>query len=251
MMFKFLYILIFFIIIRFDNFCQTCGFNCIGITGIYGGYSYQNYKSKAFDEYAAIFIYDTVNFNSKENFSFGLAGGWKIGVNIFKAKFKSFYFGAKTHYQYLIENKNFTYEINNIYLEDRFKVELNYFTFAVDFGIPVFSFVDFKVFETGLTFNTAELENSLYQNGKCLKVDKYVNSARTVNYYLASGIILKLYKDILQIEGSASYNSIKIGAMENEEGEPFISKNTKMPYEKTIDKGGFAVSAQVNINISF
>jgi hypothetical protein len=249
-----LYKALFTIILYFYSaviYSQTCGFNCIGITGIYGGYSIQKYKSEALRNYVTIFKYDTVKTDNSERISFGTASGFKFGVNIFRARFNKIYFGAKTHYQFLKEEKKYKYELSGFSYDDKYEIWLNYFAFALDFGIPLFSFLEFKAFESGLTLNTAELHNSIYENGKIQKIEKYSNSARSLNYYLSSGLILKLYKDVLQLEGTVSYNSIKIGLMEDEEGNNLADKKNGELFEKTIDKGGLSLNAQINLSVTF
>ncbi len=239
--------LILFVIAGWSNLnAQTCGFGCLGLSGVYGGYTNQNYDASNLTEYL-ISNYS----NNVDVPKFGNGGGVKFGSNIFRAKFDGFFISAKGFYQFLEEGYNI--EINDGSLEkEKYQLETNYFGFALDFGVDVIDLLSFKLVEGGITFHDSELRvtSTFVDNSVQDATLKYTNDKLSFGFYAGSGFILHVVQDYVSIEGTAFYSFYKLNNLSRE------SNTNNLVYllpddQNTISSGGFGASIQLNVGFPF
>ncbi len=223
-------------------YSQTCGFGCLGLSGVFGGYTNQLYSANGADDLTSQFRTD-FGFPAKK-IEFKKAEGFKIGANIFRADFTDYFFTAKAFYQFLKEEKSIFAELNNLPTEEKYTVNLNHWGIGLDFGIPVLSFVDFKVLEGGITFFKSSYQGEISEAGKQKDKIEFDNFKTDIGYYVGTGLIIHLIRDYVTVEGTAFYHQFEISKM-------IANRNLKeyLIYGSFIDKGGFGATVQMNFGI--
>ena len=223
---------------------QTCGFGCLGLSGFYGGYTFQYYKADGLNEHIRTAF---ENFSSDfPDIQFDKGAGFRIGANIFRAKFDNYFLTAKGFFQFLQEEKEGSVQQSNGLLTKNYQMTINYWGIGIDFGIPLLNFVDMKLVEGGITFFNTKFNDIRSLNNIKLDELQYENDKLNVGYYVATGLIIHLIQDYLSIEGSASYNILKIDKLEQDDGTILPSSSISTNFIKS---GGFAATLQLNIGI--
>lgn len=237
---------IFFIILitglfNIPNYAQTCGFGCLGLSGAYAGYTYEQYSANGIDEIVK-------SFKEKNaltgNVDFKEARGYRFGANIFRAQFNHFFFSAKGFYQFLKEEKSKFSSPSNVPTEEKYTLTLNHWGVGLDLGIPVFNFLDLKLVEGGVTFYNSGFKAQVNRDGKEVSTIEYENNKTDIGYYLGSGIIIHIIKDYISLEGTAFYHKLNITQMNPLENS---SLQLPLPGESFVDKGGLGGTVQLNI----
>ncbi len=217
---------------------QTFGFGCLGLSGFYAGYTQQDYKAAGMNE--AINTLITSSFNDAIEFKRGT--GYRIGANIFRAKFDFLFITAKGYYQFLKEIHEREDAILNG-VNQKFQLSMNHWGVGLDFGIPIFSIIDLKIVEGNVTFYNSELIESYHdQNGVLIIENKYSLDKAKVGYFVGSGLILHLVPDYISVEATAGYSFINIDRFSNSDNYSIPSTDNK-----AIDKGGFSATVQLNV----
>jgi len=220
---------------------QAFGFGCLGLSGVYGGYTYQDYKADGLNSYI-----NSISANGLQNKeTFSRAEGIRIGANIFRARFSNYFITVKGFYQFLKETKNIDVVTPNHSGNEEFELKLDHWGVGVDFGFPLFSFLDWKLVEGGVTFYNINLKNSYTPMGGEKVENNYSEPTSTIGYYAASGFILHLVKDYISIEGTAIYNFINIHSVKENRG---TGQNVILTNNKNfINQGGLSISVQLNL----
>lgn len=214
---------------------QTCGFGCLGLSGIYTGYSINSFNPEGLNKKIALHWGD--------NKRFGNTTGFRVGANIFRARFEKYFLTAKGFYQFSGEENEYLggkLEENNITI----KYETNYWGLGIDFGIPIFSFLDLKLIDGGITYYQHRLKETTKLLNETQLKEEYKNNNSNFGYYIGSGVILQLIKNYLYLEGTAVYNSISIQNLYNNEGIPYLPETIK---DDILAGGGFSATLQINI----
>jgi len=224
---------------------QACGFGCLGLSGVYGGYSIEKYKldglNKTLNEQL------TALGNNEKVFQFEEMRGLRVGANIFRAKFSNFFLTAKGFYQFLKssqEAKEQSVSGESIMKSD---LSLNHWGFGIDIGFPIFSFLSLKLIDGGVNLYTSELMNTFSDNTGTQEKD-YNYSSMTMGYYAGFGLIIELIKNYISLEGTAYYQAISINNLVDNSGNKLPSDESR---QKFVDKGGLSATVQLNVGISF
>ncbi|MBN2572241.1 MAG: hypothetical protein JXA68_08945 [Ignavibacteriales bacterium] len=207
---------------------QTFGFGCLGLSSFFGGYTFYSYTPDGLNSYISDLFENNIIDDKTE---FGNAEGFLIGANFFRAHFSSMFFSAKGYYQFIFER----HQYNNI-PEHKIDINLNHWGFAFDFGIPIFDFADWKIIEGGIRFVNIKLTNSI-------TIDSYETNGSRTGLYLGSGIIIHIIKDYISIEGTASYNFLKVDNLQDKNGSKILSSENI----DFIKSGSLTSTFQLNI----
>jgi hypothetical protein len=190
-------------------------------------------------------IHGTTTGEHKDDVKFGKGKGFRVGANLFRARFDNFFLSAKGFYQFLKEQK----EINNPnYVnstQSEYTLVLNHWGVAVDIGIPLFSLVDFKIVEGGVTFYNISFTDKTIVSGKVTNEKKYESDKTNISYYVGSGLIIHIIPDYISIEGTAFYNFLNIDKI-NYQNKTAVLPNGLVK-ENLISKGGFSAALQLNV----
>ncbi|MBM4171753.1 MAG: hypothetical protein FJ214_07800 [Ignavibacteria bacterium] len=221
------------------NLGQTFGFGCLGLSGFYAGFTKQQYNTDGINQFINSKFLSTSN---KINFKEG--SGYRIGTNLFRAKFEGFFISAKGYYQFLKE----THELVEISVpnsaKDKYTLNMNHWGLAIDFGVPIISFIDLKLLEGGVQFFNIDFNHQYYLNDLIQNEKKYEPEKSKVSYFIGSGLIIHLIPDYISVEGTAAYSFIKYEKLVSAEGSSIPTLATgKIPF----DKGGFSATVQLNI----
>ncbi|HEX2984467.1 MAG TPA: hypothetical protein VHO28_13070 [Ignavibacteriales bacterium] len=231
---------------------NSCGFGCLGLSGIYGGYSYENYNASGFNNYL-----NSVNYDFGEGYvkddgapQFGRGAGFRIGVNLFRAKFKTFFLTTKVFYQFLKESGSIHGSLDGgERFKDVYDLNLNHAGIAFDFGMPVYKILDVKILEAGIVIMKSELVNTMRIDDEIFYERKYERSPRNVDYYLGSGLIFHAIPNYVSLEGTAAYNFYNVQEMEDDSGSKLSNSATGAPVDNFIETGKFSYTVQINIGI--
>jgi hypothetical protein len=252
---KYLIIVLFFLSISKIN-SQTCGFGCLGLSGVYGGYSVQQYEADGLNQYIGMISNPFSSLaHNESNIKFKEGKGFKVGINLVRANYSNFFFTFKGYYQFLSEDKEI--EMVDIITPNssaptyNAKLEMNNWGIGLDFGIPLFGFVDWKIMEGELKFFSPKLSiKSDYQvwflmnNENTFTPDK-VN----MGYSIGSGLIFNIVRDYVSLEVTGMYSLIKIDNFSSDiDGSKIPSENSDT---KFISKGGIQGIMQLNVGIPF
>jgi len=225
---------------------QSCGFSCLGLSGIYAGYTIQEYDGTNLNKY----ILNSINADKLIGAApaFKRAEGYRFGSNIFRAEFDNYFVSAKGFYQLLKEENDFIQQIDALKRIDKYSLKLNYWGLGVDFGIPIFSFLDLKLVEGGITFFDVKLTHQRSENGNAVSKMEYESAKVDMSYYVGTGIIINIIPNYVSIEGTASYNIFTISQLEDENGKGFPTLD---PNESLISGKKFGATVQLNVGIAF
>ncbi|MBN1300401.1 MAG: hypothetical protein JW995_04225 [Melioribacteraceae bacterium] len=223
---------------------QTCGFGCLGLSGFYGGYSVYSYKPDGVNARLNEILQQLNHTSSK--IKFDQTEGFRIGANIFRAQFDHYFLTAKGYYQFYKEKQSLPKRGANGNSLLRSTLELNHWGIGIDLGIPVFSFLDWKIVEGGITFYTADLQNEFNFEPDLKETQKYSYTDVNVGYYLGTGIIIELIPDYISIEGSAFYNMVSIKDLVDDRSNFFLGENSDL---KILDKASISGTVQLNIGV--
>lgn len=233
-------LLLFVFILKF--YPQTCGFGCLGLSGIFVGYSQQSYDFNDFNTVLSEKYMAGLSKDSKIDFHAG--SGLRIGTNIFRAKFSKMFITAKGYYQYSKED----YTFNSISGNETIKMDANFnhWGLGIDFGTKLFGIFDLKIIDGGITLYQSDFSLQTNSNNEEIDIKKYESTKNDFGFYLGSGLIIHIIPDYVSVEGSIFYNYIKINNLADEEGNLFISQGSSA---NIIRKGGLTSVVQINIGI--
>ncbi|MBI9072366.1 MAG: hypothetical protein JEY94_12255 [Melioribacteraceae bacterium] len=225
---------------------QTCGFGCLGLSGVYGGYTYQKHDARVLN----FLLNSKIHLNgfSKNKISFEEGKGYRGGANIVRARFNGIFLSAKGFYQFLREEQTEkifnSSEFTGAATNYNYKLKINYWGFGVDVGFPIFSFLDLKLLEGGLNFYNIDLFEKVTDENGSSEI-KYENKKNDLGYYVGSGLIIRLVGDYISIEGTAQYNIFSIDEFNEEGGDrSFSSENQSLISNKSI-----TYTVQLNIGL--
>ncbi len=223
---------------------QSCGFGCLGLSGAFAGYTMQEFKADGLNKQFSLWA--TENGYTGKPIEFKRMEGIRIGANIFRADFDNYFLTAKGFYQFLKEEKELPVEQNNNGNRLNSELEMNYWGVGLDFGIPVFSFLNWKIVEGGVTFYNTDLKNSVTDSENNKIEYKYSNSDVNVGYYVSTGLIIHLVKNYVSLEGSAVYNFVTVDNLQDDDGIDFVSSQVN---KNLIAEGGLSATVQLNIGV--
>jgi len=220
---------------------QTFGFGCLGLSGFYGGFTQQSYIADGINEYVKM------NYSGPRQIpgiTFKQGTGFRIGANLFRAKMDFAFITLKGFYQFMKEEHQIDDEVQTNILKNNYRLSMNYWGVGLDFGIPLFSIIDWKIVEGGLTFYNSDFSYRILLNDEELTELKLSPETTKLGYYVGSGIILHLVRDYISIEGTAAYSIIRIDNMNNDSGDILLPTPSS---KKALEKGGFTATVQLNI----
>lgn len=228
---------LFLILISSSSFGQTCGFGCLGLSGAFGGYTHQTYEADGLNNYLSNKL------GSKgSDMKFSEAKGFRAGGNIVRAKFEGYFFTAKGFYQFLSESKELINVVSSN-IKETYEFKANYWGVGIDLGVPIFSFLDLKLIDGGVTFLQADYEEKQFTQDDETSYTKFENDGSEIGYYFGSGLIIHLMEDYVSLEGTAFYSMMKISNMIDDSGNKLLAENSA----DLLSKGGFSFTVQLNI----
>ena len=224
---------------------QSFGFGCLGLSGFYGGYTQQYYKADGINDYVRLNYSQNATPN---NIKFHQGTGFRIGANLFRADFDDVFLTIKGYFQFLKEEHDvddpLTQGNTQGVLHKKFQLTMNHWGVALDFGFPLFSIIDFKLIEGGITFYNSEFAYNSTLNNLVQTDIKMSPDNVQLGYYVGSGLIINLIRDYISLEGTAAYTLLKIDKMNDSNGSivPPVSSNNR-----AIENGGFSATVQLNV----
>ncbi len=237
-------LIFFFLIVSNKIFSQSFGFGCLGLSSFYGGYTYQQFNADGLNKQVEQNLLSAGLIPYKAEF--GLAKGYRVGANIFRAKFSGYFITLKGFYQFLQENHKYNNNIGNLKNDYReYNLQVNYWGVSLDFGFPLLSFIDLKLIEGGISFYQPELIVKIRTSNNSLNQVKYSNKKLHIGYSVGSGLILHLIPNYISIEGTIAYNYIKIINLYDTNHKLFYTLGNKdLTYGKN-----FSATVQLNIGL--
>ena len=242
-----IYILLFLLLsIPQITMSQTCGFGCLGLAGVYVGYSFENYTAGGLNLQLNNQLEEMGINDQRYNFRSGQ--GFRFGMNIVRANFESYFFTVKGYYQFLEEEQAVSALRS---LDEEYKLkskfEMNHWAIGFDFGIPVVDFMDWKIIDGSIKFYNTQLTNQEIINDTVVKETKYTIPKITVGYAVGSGFVIHVIKDYISIEGTGMYNFTTIEYLTNGDNTAhFPDENSK---SDLVNGSGFSGIVQLNIGI--
>lgn len=238
---KFLFIVLFLFGYSYAN-AQTFGFGCLGLSGFYGGYGINTYEATGLNSSLSA-VYNSSSFNG-DPVKFEQSTGFRFGANILRANFDYVFLTAKGFFQFAKESHSRNYTTGEDPTVFDFELTSNHWGVGIDFGFPVFSFLDLKLVEGGITIYNVEYKEKVTVNETEITETTYSTDDTEVGYYLGTGLILNLIEGYVSIEGTAMYHFYEIGEMTNNSNTAYPISSVDQPF---IEKGGFAAALQLNI----
>lgn len=221
---------------------QTFGFGCLGLSGFYGGYGIHTYDATGLNNAIALKYPGQQNITRPK---FEQSTGFRFGANILRAEFASVFITAKGFYQFGREEKSLNIDENGSpSIQEDYELQSNHWGIAIDFGLPLFKFLQLKLVEGGVTFYNIEYKENIYQNDVLVSDESYQNDGFDLGYYVGTGLIIVLIKDYVSIEGSAMYHFYNVETIQNSDGQKFFTGEDNKPFIKS---GKFAAAVQLNI----
>lgn len=225
---------------------QTCGFGCLGLSGIFVGYSFENYSADGLNQQLNSDL-EKMGIND-QRYNFRSGQGFRFGINIVRANFESYFFTVKGYYQFLEEEQVIsTLRQQSEENELVSKFEMNHWAMGFDFGIPLVNFLDWKIVDGSIKFYNTQLINQVIVNNTVVEEAKFTTPKISVGYALGSGLVIHIIKDYISIEGTGMYNFTHVDYLTNDDNSnhfPDENSNTDL-----VNSGGFSGIIQLNIGI--
>ena len=223
---------------------QSIGFGCFGFVSGFGGYSYQTFQP-GYLKYYGNELRTPVGLNTDPYFQeFNQAKGFRVGLNFFRANFSGFFLSTKGYYQVLTEKKNIN--ISGNYPDVEYDLDLKSWGFGVDVGIPITTYLSWKILDGELMFNSAGFKRTINQIASTT-VKKYTNDSPEIGYSFGTGFIISIIEGYISLEGTAGYTIMKIEKMEDDEGNNFLGEPEFETENNFIKTGGFKALIQLNV----
>lgn len=254
--------LVFLIIFSSSFLTKTNAQDCFGLGsivkqilfgGLHGGYGFQEYSAKGFNNYIKVFNEDpSKNFSQKMD-EFGFAKGFKFGLNLFQFLMDDWIIGMKLSYHILQENHESVQSITNGILRNEFELTLKSFHAGLSFGYYVSKHLDIKIADLVITFNSVDFENKKTETNQPDVNQEYTSFENPIGLNIATGFTFYVIPPYVSVEGTFGYAVFSIDEMRDEdtgrrlpvfEGSDNIMTNF-------IDGGGLYGFAQLNIAIPF
>ncbi len=235
-------ILVLFLFCTAENYSQTFGFGCLGLSGVYGGISQFNYQADGLNESLKIITADKTS--AQNNLQFKQATGYRVGANIFRAKFKHVFLSAKGYFQFLKEEHSYSQSTSNGIEKNTYRLSLNHWGVGIDIGIPVFTILDLKLLEGGVTFFNSDFVSEVTIEGSTQSNYSVSPDKTKIGYYVGGGIIFYLVPDYISVEGTAAYSFFQFDKMTNNSDVTIPAEHIN---KKFIEQGGFTAVVQLNI----
>ena len=231
---------------------QSFGFGCLGFVGGYGGYSYQSYDPKGLNDFISVFNEARSDSLVSPMENFGEAQGYRVGLNLFRAKIENFILTPKVYYQSVTEKHESLEKFETSTRSTTMKLELRNWAIGIDLGISVTRDLSWKVVDGALHFNTIILTNTENSTGAQTIVKKYRTESTTVGYTVGTGFILEIIDEYFSIEGAAGYTFLSIENLFDDDGIPFLNRTqtnqqASVTNNEFIDAGGFNAVIQLNV----
>lgn len=230
---------------------QTCGFGCFGLSGFYGGYSYQKYDAGGLNSFID-FMNNNGNYPSTgtQLEKFKAASGFRIGANIFRFNYKNLLVSVKGYYQYLKEEHESSNKVDALITSNKFSMNLNYWGVGVDLGVSLSNSFDLKIVDAQVTFHSADLDVSQPSSSSKNIETQYKNGKSATGFSIGCGFIYKISGDYLSLETTAGYTNFIIKEMYDNKENSFLGPNNSyVSGENFISGGGLFLSAQINLGI--
>lgn len=230
------------VILASNSNAQKFGFGCLGLSGFYVGISEHHYKADGLNNFINNRAMESVNLSGNE-VNFNIGSGYRIGANFFRAKWDKVFITAKGFFQFLKEEHAVNPSANRQY---KFQLNMNQWGVGVDIGIPITSFIDWKIVEGGITYYNSELIQQQSTNNSLAYELTYAPEKNKTNYYVATGIILHIIPDYMSIEGTAAYNFMNIDEFTHSVSEVDLTR-----ISEPFSKNGLSGTLQLNISFPF
>jgi hypothetical protein len=225
---------------------QSFGFGCLGLSGFYAGFSKQNYDNPGLNDYIRqrINILDPSKTIISDKIEFTQGTGYRIGANFFRAKWDKFFISAKGYYQFLKESNEISAQLQNVDTREKYQLTMNHWGVGIDFGVPLFWILDWKIAEANVTFYNTEFSQETLLNNVSQGEIKFKPDKNNIGYFIGTGLILHLVPDYISVEGTAGFNIIQIDDLSNDSGITIPSASSS---KKVIDKGNLSITLQLNV----
>lgn len=241
--------IIFFVLFQIHIHPQTFGFGCLGFPGAYGGYSYQKYKPDGLNESVRIFNLIRKDSLSESLSNFGQAQGFRVGVNFFRKKFSSVFITGKGYYQFLAEKHEALEKLFAGEVRTSYEVKITNWGLGIDLGMPIVSFLNWKIVDAALLYNQAKFSSTQNFTGSSTLVNNYKSDFK-LGYSVGTGIVFELLGEYITLEGSAAYSSFTIDEMKSDNGTALpVNEKSAEAMRNFITDGGFNAVIQLNIGL--
>lgn len=238
-----------FIFFQSYGFAQSFGFGCLGFPGGFGGYNIQKYQPSGLNDYIKIFNLNHQDSLLNEMPDFGLARGYRVGVNFFRKKFSGVFLTGKGFYQVLSEKHDALEQLLAGKAATTNEVKLINWGVGFDLGIPIISILNWKIIDAAVTYNQAKFSNTKNLPGAVTIVENY-KSDFEFGYSLGTGIIIEILGEYITLEGSAAYSKLKIDELKMDNGVKLTTgENTNKVVKNFISDGGLSTLIQLNVGI--
>jgi hypothetical protein len=241
--------LILFIFANISVVAQTFGFGCLGFTGGYAGYSYQKYHPDGLNEYIKIYNFNRQDSLTESLSNFGSANGFRVGINFFRKKFRSVFITGKGFYQLLNEKHQSIEKLAPGNVTTSYEVKMINWGLGFDLGVPIVSFLNWKILDAAVTYNQAKFSDTQNFPGALTIVKNYKSDFK-LGYSVGTGIIIEILGEYVTLEGLAAYSKLKINEMKMDDGTKLMKfENSSEKMDNFIVDGGFNAVIQLNIGL--
>ncbi len=225
------------------NQAQSFGFGCLGLSGIYGGYSYHFYKPTGINQLIADGI-ENGFYEEIDNSQFKKGEGFIVGANLFRASFSSTFITLKGFYQF---NKE-SIELSKVHTFEKnyYELNYNYWGLGIDLGFPLGDVFSLKLVDGGAVYSDVTLNYGTISEEVNINQNKFTENKNSLSYYLGSGLIVNVIKNYISLEISGRYHFTEIENLVDQNGNLLLNNNSKF-----IEKGGIQASVQLNLGIPY
>jgi hypothetical protein len=235
------------LIFTFQLLPQSFGFGCLGFVGGFGGFTYQQYNPDGLNTYVANFNSTYSEYIDNSMSDFGKATGYRVGINVFRAKFKGLFVTAKGYYQQLVEDHSALVYQTAVGIDYEYDLKIKSWGVGADIGIPVTDYLSWKILDGSILVNSARFTETI-NSSQGTSVKKYDNDKTEIGYSIGTGFIFEIVKDYISLEGAASYSQLTIDKMKADDGSGYLDFNDETgTTDKFINSGGFNAILQLNI----
>lgn len=250
-----LYFILFFILISAwlnRHFAQCCSAESIVSmmlqSGVSAGYGIQYYDADGFNKY--INLYNQKYGTNMDDF--GLAKGFRFGLNVIQIHVEDIMIGLKLNYYQMNEKKSAT-RLSNIggQIKEEFDLSLSSLGVGFSSSLMVSKRLDIKFLEALLTWNNAKLV-TMY-SGPDLTLEQKLESPRSkIGLSVGSGLAFYIFPPFLSVEAIGGYSFLSITQMQYESGYllPQAPEENSPAMKNFVNSGGWFAFLQLNLAVN-
>ena len=221
-------------------------------SGVYGGYGIQKFNANGLNHYIDVYNKKRTSTLTQKMDSFEQVKGFRVGANVFQFLVDDILLGMKVSYQWMKEKNEARANLTAGGTARR-EYELTLKQFGIGMSVAYYAnkYIDIKIADLFLTWNSADLVNRLVELNNATE-QKLTSTENPIGFNVAAGLTFYPLPPYIALEATVGYAFFSIDKMQFEDGSLLqVDEDTSEAMTNFIDTGGIYAFIQLNLVIPF